>query len=578
MSRLRMLRGPMDARSDNRGDAAQGGGEPATTNALGHGSASRGSWLPGFIAGAAMLLALRARLAFLVDDSFISFRYARNWWETGTPVFNSFELAEGGQPVEGFSNALWTGALALAHGAGLDLVTAAPWLQLACALAALLVVARAAANLGLGVLGRMGAPLLLGTAAPFVAWSQGGMETTLFTALLAVLFAGLVNGGAHRRHQLAAALGAAGVVWVRVEGFAWVLGTVAAVAVAARLAGRDARLPRRLSLTAAGAAALALLLQLAWRRAVYGEWLPNTVAAKTGVERDVLLSRGLHYVGSWAVVTLTPILAALAVVPAWTHRLPGARRAALAGAGMLLGGVGYCLAVGGDWMPFFRFLAPITPALALLAAIGIDRLPRIPGGLLLAVGAALQPLALFDLHVAPAGLRESLRFRGFEGGYKTEAERIEAARRNLDYFAPLGELLARGTEPGDVLAFGAIGSVGWYAPELDLLDRNGLVTPEVTRASAEEASTAVATAGHDKRVPHAWFLERGTPQARYLFASWLDGATGPATPELTRFLTTRLRQNPKLRGPEEAALWTSTTTKVVPVSELDRTLVLLERR
>ncbi|MEC8493697.1 MAG: hypothetical protein VXZ39_02170, partial [Planctomycetota bacterium] len=52
-------------------------------------------WLAGFLAGAAVLAGLRARVDFLVDDAFISFRYARNWWEEGTPVFNAFELADG---------------------------------------------------------------------------------------------------------------------------------------------------------------------------------------------------------------------------------------------------------------------------------------------------------------------------------------------------------------------------------------------------------------------------------------------------------------------------------------------------
>ena len=82
----------------------------------------RNRWIAGFLAGAAVLVGLRARVDFLVDDAFISFRYARSWWENGIPVFNAFELADGSQPVEGFSNALWTGLLALAHGAGFDLV------------------------------------------------------------------------------------------------------------------------------------------------------------------------------------------------------------------------------------------------------------------------------------------------------------------------------------------------------------------------------------------------------------------------------------------------------------------------
>ena len=72
-------------------------------------------------ASAVLLLVLRSLTAFVVDDAFISFRFARNWAEWGVPAFNSFELAPDGQPVEGFSNLLWTALLALLHGAGADL-------------------------------------------------------------------------------------------------------------------------------------------------------------------------------------------------------------------------------------------------------------------------------------------------------------------------------------------------------------------------------------------------------------------------------------------------------------------------
>ncbi|MEE2941738.1 MAG: hypothetical protein VX460_15225 [Planctomycetota bacterium] len=532
-------------------------------------------WLVGFLAGAAALVGLRARADFLVDDAFISFRYARSWWESGVPVFNSFELADGGQPVEGFSNALWTGLLALVHGAGFDLVAATPWIQLVCALLVVLLVARAAAALDLGTAARIGAPVLTATAAPFVAWSQGGMETTLFTALLALLFIG-VTAEPRREERLllcAAVIGAVGTTWVRVEGFAWVMGTALAAAVAMRATGGAPRgaAPRLAAAVAMAAAALAL--QLLLRRAVFGEWLPNTVAAKTGVDQGVLTARGLRYVASWALVALTPLFATLALLPALKHPRVPARRTALAGAGVAIGFAVYCVAVGGDWMPFFRFLAPAAPVLALVVAIGADRMAAPLGPLLLISAAATQPLALLDVHVAPKAAREALRFRGFEGGYRTEAKRVEAARTNLEYVAPLGRALAAATEPGDVLAYGAIGAVGWYAPALDLLDRNGLVTPEVARAPA----SAGGTAGHDKRVPHSWFLDHGTPSARYLFATWVAAAPPAVTPEVRARLAEAVRRQRQVNGPEEAQLFERTAMRIVPFPAEGRTLILLER-
>ena len=535
----------------------------------------RNRWIAGFLAGAAVLVALRARVDFLVDDAFISFRYARSWWENGIPVFNSFELADGGRPVEGFSNALWTGLLALAHGAGLDLVAATPWIQLLCALLGVLLVARAAAALDLGGAARIGAPVLTATAAPFVAWSQGGMETTLFTALLGLLFIGVTAEPRDhdRRLLIAAVIGAVGTTWVRVEGFAWVLGTVFAAAIAARATGGAPRGARGRLAAAAAMAAAALAFQLLLRRAVFGEWLPNTVAAKTGIDRGVLAARGLRYVASWALVVITPLFATLALAPALTHQRVPARRTALAGAGVAIGFVAYCIAVGGDWMPFFRFLAPVAPVLALVIAIGADRVAAPLGPLLLIGAAATQPLALLDVHVAPEPAREALRFRGFEGGYRTEAKRVAAARTNLEYVVPLGRALAAATEPGDVLAYGAIGAVGWYAPALDMLDRNGLVTPEVARAPAR----AGGTAGHDKRVPHSWFLDHGTPRARYLFATWIAVAPPAVTPEVRARLAEAVRRQRQVAGPDEAELFERTAMRVVPFPAEGRTLVLLER-
>ena len=252
---------------------------------------------------------------------------------------------------------------------------------------------------------------------PFVAWSQGGMETTLHGPADAPLRRRDRRTSRPRAASPAAAADRrGGTTWVRVEGFAWVVGIVLAAAVASLATGGAPRGARARLAAALAMAAAALALQLVLRRAIFGEWLPEHRRREDGVDRGVLAARGLRYVASRALVGITPLFGALALVPALKHERLVARRTALAGAGVTAGFVVYCLVVGGDWMPFFRFLAPVAPMLALVIAIGADRLAMPLGPLILACAATIQPLALFDVHIAPEAACEALRFRSFKGG------------------------------------------------------------------------------------------------------------------------------------------------------------------
>ena len=538
--------------------------------------------------GASALLALVGHVEFLVDDAFISLRFARNWVELGTPVFNSFELGPGGQPVEGFSNLLWTALLAVLYRAGAPFPELLGPVQLSMAMGVLIVQLRFVTNeLRLGRVGEFASVALLATSAPFVAWASGGMETTLFTLLLTSFLVGLLRRELRRPSDLASlALTAAAVCAVRVEGILWVLGAAAAVIPAESMFSGEGlgalRRHRQRLLWVAVAAAVAVAAQLLWRQATFGEWLPNTVAAKTGGGAEVM-GRGLRQVATWALVSVTPIAALAMTLPALRHPAGRARVAAGASLFLALGFVAYNALVGGDWMPFFRFLAPCTPALALLAAVGIDRAP--PGaGIALALGLAVaQPLPLFDLHIAPEGLRSALRFRSFKGGYRTEAQRIEVARENEGNFTLLGKALAAEIRPGDVLAFGPIGSPGWFAPSLDFVDRNGLVTPSVARREVKSGGTA----GHEKRVPHAWFLDHGTPAPNLLYATWRPGAVRGDQPGQLRALKRALQTQGQTSRPEERPLFEGTRLRLhsVPTAGLgdpsrefsELTLILFER-
>lgn len=428
---------------------------------------------------------------------------------------------------------------------------------------------------------------LLATSAPFVAWSSGGMETTLFTLLLTSYSLALLRERVDRRSDLAwLALSAAAVCAVRVEGILWVLGAGSAVVASEWLFSgegpRALRRHRQRLLWIAVAAAAAMVAQLLWRQATFGQWLPNTVAAKTGGGADVM-GRGLRQVATWGLVTLTPLAAFGLALPALRHPMARARVAAGASLFVAIGFVAYNVLVGGDWMPFFRFLAPCTAALALLAAVGIDRAPR-AAGIAFALGlAAAQPLPLFDLHLAPEGLRSALRFRSFKGGYRSEAQRVDVARENEGNFTLLGKALAAETEPGDVLAFGPIGSPGWFAPSLDFVDRNGLVTPSVARREVKSGGTA----GHEKRVPHAWFLDHGTPAPNLLYATWRPGAVREDQPGQLRALKRALQAQGQTSRPEERPLFEGTQLRLhsLPTAGLgdpaldfsELTLILFER-
>ena len=78
-------------------------------------------------------LALYYSAGGMIDDSFISFRYAENLAGGHGPVYNP-----GDPPVEGYSNLLWVLALAALSAMGLGTVVAAKWLGILCAVGILI--------------------------------------------------------------------------------------------------------------------------------------------------------------------------------------------------------------------------------------------------------------------------------------------------------------------------------------------------------------------------------------------------------------------------------------------------------
>lgn len=307
------------------------------------------SILSGAVASAiaALALAHSRAWAFLCDDAFISFRYARHLAEHGTLAYN---LAAPRELVEGYTNFLWVLLLALGDRLAAAPEQLAPWLTQAGLLAGLALACALLRGLR-GPSWMIGAPALLLALSPeFVVWGQGGLETSLAAALVLGAMAEVVGGrwrvaglltalAGLTRPDALLPLGLFVVTWLIVHG------------------RRDWPGWRRL-LQAGAIAAGPLLLHLLWRQQVYGAWVPNTWLIKQfgGLLRG---SYGVWYVEAWArgvgLIGLVPLV-------------PWLRARHLVLVVPILGTLGYAWWVGGDFMAYGRFLVVATALLAVLAA------------------------------------------------------------------------------------------------------------------------------------------------------------------------------------------------------------------
>lgn len=437
---------------------------------------------------AALFAALAAAWSgYLIDDAFISLRYARHLADGHGLVFNP------GERVEGFTNFFWVVLAAGAFRLGLD------------ALIVLRVLSALAAT-GLVVLvwrrDRAGAVVLLGL--PAVAfWSITGMESMAFAFLLLLAWTLLwretdrESGGWVRGSTIVFVL----LALTRPEGVPLFALCHALVWLGS---GPNRRSLRRHIMDGLGFAA-AYGVYFSWRYSYYGDVFPNTYYAKVtgGAEQ---WKTGLRAFSDWAAAhpAFALTLAAVPVllcVPAERRRLIRDRRTLALWAFCAIYSL-YVVSVGGDFMPFFRFFLPLAAFFALLTARLLRRLP----------GSAQMPtLAAIVAVQLVAGL------------WNDQPERAFVAHRTTVVGAEVGRALADLYEPDDLLAVNTAGSLPFEArmPTVDML---GLTDAAIARHPVYVTSTGWA--GHRRgwgeyvmsRRPKAvlWYNSAGLAEPHYL--------------------------------------------------------------
>lgn len=427
---------------------------------------------------------------YLVDDAFISLRYARNLALGEGLVYNP------GERVEGFSNFSWVLVAAALKVFGWPLVTCLKVLGLGCAVGMLL------GTYGLGrrvfagdergsakVLLACG---LLGLNTSLALWSQAGLETTLFGCLLVL---------ACWRFELELACECARPVSAVLFGLAWMTRPEApaylAYFVLRRLCVRRA-FERRDGVWLAVCAALVVPYEV-FGLVYYGRLLPATQAAKPGAGRawsalvagrveNAILFKFVREQGlGFLVLCLTGLAGALV----------RARRTPLAVWAPALAGIVFVLYAWTDWMPRYRLLVPALPFVFLLVAHGSLELAslarRLPYG-----GLAGLP-GLLGLLVPGAAFVDYARHQCFDG-YGNQQTHFDAASayalsargswmtevpgRLSERLYPLeGDawLMLELASEGEVVAIPDIGFPGFVGGN-PIWDVRGLVTPAAARA------------------------------------------------------------------------------------------------
>lgn len=383
--------------------------------------------------------------AFTVDDAYISFRYAENLANGHGLVYNI------GERVEGYTNFLWTVLLALAHRLGAEVPAAAKVLGALSACAALVPTFLLSKRLRPLDRAPSLAPWLLASSFLLTGYAVFGLETPLFIALVLTgteLFFREEDAGAAIPYRSGLLFALAALTRPEAPLFFLLL-----------VIWQEGPIVERRSLIRIAAFAAPVALHLLFRKSYYGAWLPTTLSAKTG-DFTQQLRGGSDYIRNYFLHAGPVIWIGLGSIAISMVRR---KRDGLSIAAMGSVFVFYVLLVGGDWMPYFRFLAPAEPFLFLLADDALR-------GLIERRERAASLGALVFLSVAATMRISTLTSAQRKILHEEKEFWDDAAGRTAEW-------LVKNAEPGP-LAIMDIGYVG-YRTGFPVVDMLGLLAPDI---------------------------------------------------------------------------------------------------
>jgi len=288
-----------------------------------------------------------------VDDAYISFRFAKNFAQGHGLVFNV------GDPVEGYTNFLWTILLGLSAKGGLDIERTATVLGVGFGSLSLVLTWLLSRNVARERNWPMNlalvppAILALNPSWPYWAWS--GMEGSFQTCLVLAFLLVAMREPLKIRHMILAGILGAMMIMVRWE--AILLWPVVVLVLATHARERNISGPAVLSLVLFAIFGTYFL----WRLNYYGQWMPNTYYAKIGGTVFSRIIKGGVYTGELILEWLLPVVMIpwlIAHRGRWFWTINGSIGVYIV----------YATWTGGDHFPWLRFFLPILPLCAVVCA------------------------------------------------------------------------------------------------------------------------------------------------------------------------------------------------------------------
>jgi len=392
----------------------------------------------------------------LVDDAYISARYAKNFAQGFGLVYNR---GPGVERVEGYSNFLWVLMLALGWKIGFSMRFTAQFLGVLFALLTSLLlflwVRKAPRSAGLG----LAASGLLATNIYFAVWNVEGLETPLFSLLLIAAIYALSLG----RNRLAMILALLAAL-TRPDGLLLFFSMALIQFFDLRKSWPE--------FAKSAAQWLYFIIPYAiyflWRAIYYRSFLPNTFYAKTGLGWAGMREAAIYFSG----LALKDQGILLIIAAALFGLLRARKSERSLSTGALFGGM-YFLFVflaGGDWMPGFRLLVPTFPVIYGLGIIlltrqsGPEKSPTRNWATLLIVGIALAA------NLFQAGKYTALK--SFDKNWH---------RSQARFYRPTADWLKKYVWQSQPVAVGDIGYIGYFGDQDRIIDTMGLVDRRLGR-------------------------------------------------------------------------------------------------
>ena len=407
-----------------------------------------------------------------VDDAFITFSFSKNLALGNGPVYSH------GVRVEGYSNFLWMVLVALP----LVITRGAMPLAAARLMAAPFVVLlywavyRLARSCGASRPVAALCLLLLSFNTDLAVAYLTGMETLPYVALITLAFAAAARSVLDERWHIWAAWTGLAVALMRIDGFV-PFGFLIGWAFLWTTGRRDPRGLWRL-LRTYGPPVAVYLLWFGWRWYYYGMMLPSTYYAKSHIP-EVMPMRGMEYIGreirdGWLWAGLV----------GWGWLLWRRRSSAALVGCFVVAHLTYVSAVGGDWMPFGRFVLPVVPLLVSLFLVAAADLTRSALRARSPLGWLVPPVALAVACMMAA--RMDRRFANTEAE-KEKAALAEGMTTSVNGYLRVAEFLRKIVPPGGRLVTD-YGGVFAYFTDGAIIEMWGL------------ANATIATQGNHKGV------------------------------------------------------------------------------